>query len=90
MAALDQQINALDGQLPNQQTLIDLAEKRADNFKTDFRAGAATMVEAISLLETLKTLQTQYIDMEHERLSAELQFARILGVLGPVVPAPLP
>jgi len=90
MAALDQQINALDGQLPNQQTLIDLAEKRADNFKTDFRAGAATMVEAISLLETLKTLQTQYIDMEHERLSAELQFARILGVLGPVVPAQLP
>jgi|GEM_PF-3579949 len=88
MASHDQQIKALETQLPNQQTLVNLAEKRAENFKTDFRAGAATMVEAISLLETLKTLQTQYIDMEHDRLNNELQFARILGILGPMPPSP--
>ncbi len=81
---LEQQSQFLHEALPEKKRIRELAEKRVEYFEQDFKAGTATMLEAVSILETAKSLSTQYIEAKYEFEITKLEQAKILGLLGPL------
>lgn len=71
-------------QLDSNYDVAKLAKNRRNSFDQDFKAGAVSMAEVVSVLETAKTVQFQYLDSLFLLQKTEIEYARTLGLLGPL------
>lgn len=71
-------------QLDSKREVAALAEGRSLRFAVDFKAGAVTMAEAVSILETTKSVKMDLLETLYAARSTELENARLLGILGPL------
>ena len=79
----DAMIESFLKQLHAKRNVSELAEQRILSFAEDFRSGAVTIVEAVNVLETLKTVKVDVLTTEHALHLSEITKAQALGILGP-------
>ena len=84
LSILQQRYDFLAQSLPEKLRIKALAEDRIFNFQQDFSAGTSTILEAVNILETAKSLSTQYTESVYELESLKLEQARTRGLLGPI------